>query len=104
MVNGVLANGLIDTGAKHNHINSEFCQRLGICSKNNDDNMSLDLAVQGSAVKTKGSCVASVELRGRRYESVRLFALENLLLDVILGCEFLSQHESINIKFGGPKS
>ena len=104
MVNGVLANGLIDTGAKHNHINSEFCQRLGICSKNNDDNMSLDLAVQRSAVKTKGSCVASVELRGRRYESVRLFALENLLWDVILGCEFLSQHESINIKFGGSKS
>ena len=53
MVNSVLANGLIDTGAKHHHIISDFCQRLGICSKNNDDNMSLDLAVQGSAVKTK---------------------------------------------------
>ena len=35
---------------------------------------------------------------------MRLFALENLLWDVILGCEFLSEHESINIKFGGPKS
>lgn len=104
LVNGVLANGLIDTGAKHNHINSEFCQRLRLPKANNDDNMSFDLAVKGSAVKAKSSCVASVELRGRNYEAVRLFPLDNLRWDVILGCEFLSQHESVDIKFGGPKS
>ena len=92
MVNDVLANGLIDTGAKHNHINSEFCQSLGINTKNNDDNMSLDLAVQGR--KNERLLVESAERRGHSYETMKLFALKNLLWDVILGCEFLNQHNT----------
>ena len=51
-----------------------------------------------------GSCLASVELRGRNYEGVKFLILENLLWNVILGQEFLSQHESVNIVFGESKS
>ena len=33
MLNGVLANALIDTDAKHNHIDSKFCQTAGSKAK-----------------------------------------------------------------------
>ena len=66
--------------------------------------MSLDLAVHGSAVKTKDSNVASIELRGCSYINVRLLAFENLFWDVNFACEFLRQPKSINIKFGRLKS
>ena len=97
MLNGVLAKALIDTGAKHNHVDSKFCRTAGLKSKSNDAELSLGLAVKGSSVKTMGSCLASVELRGRNYEGVKFLILENLLWDVILGQEFFSQHKSVNI-------
>ena len=104
MLNGMLANALIDTGAKHNHIDSKFCRTAGLKSKSNDAQLSLGLAVKGSSVKTMGSCLASVELLDRNYEGVKFLILENLLWDVILGQEFLSQHENVNIVFGGSES
>ena len=72
--------------------------------RRNEKIFKLDLAVKSSAVKTKGTCCTSVEFRGQSYENVEFSILDDLLWDVILGCEFLSQHESVKIDFGGPKS
>ena len=104
LVNGVRANCLIDTGAKFNHIDSKFCQRAKLNYEGNSDILKLELAVKNSAIKTKGLCSTSVEFQGRDYNNVNFLVLENLLWDVILGCEFLSLHKSVKIDFGGPES
>ena len=106
LINGILAYGLIDTGAKHNqyHIDSKFCELAGLKGGIGDAEVSSGLAVRGSSVKTKGTCSAAVDLCGRKYDDVNFLILIDLLWDVILGQEFLSHLESVNIEFGGPES
>ena len=60
--------------------------------------MKVDLAVKGASVNTQGSCAASVE------PNINFSVKDGLLWDVILGRNFLSQHQSINFNFGGPKT
>jgi len=55
----------------------------------------------GSSAKTKGLCLAQVELFGRSYSEIEFSAMNNLLWDVILEREFLSQHASVTFNFGG---
>ena len=66
--------------------------------------MKVDLAVKGASVKTLGCCAASVELKGRNYSNINFSVMDCLLWDVILGRDFLSQHQSVNFNFGGPKT
>ena len=104
LVNGVRAICLIDTGTKFNHIDSKFCQQAKLNYEENSDILKLELAVKNSAVKTKRFCSTSVGFQGRYYNNVKFLVLENLLWYVILGCEFLSQHKSVKVDFGGPES
>ena len=103
MINGVLAHGLIDTGAKNNHVDSGFCRRTNLKVSSADKSFKVDLAVKGSFAKTTGSCTTQVELLGRSYAGIEFLVMDNLLRDVILGREFLSQHKCITFNFGGPE-
>ena len=104
LINGILANELIDTGAKHNHIDSKFSELAGLKDGIIDAEVFLGLAVTGFSVKTKGTCSAAVDFRGRKYDDVNFLILKDLLWVVILGQKFLSQHKSVNIEFGEPES
>ena len=48
-----------------------------------------------------GTCEASVELMQRKYSNVKFSVLKDLLPDVVPEHDFLDQHESVNIHFGG---
>jgi len=87
LVNGVLANCLIDTGAKRNHIDKAFINRTNL-SVNNSTKEEIGLAVKGSTVRTRGSCNVQIDLLDRSYEKVNMLAMDNLW-DVLLGREFL---------------
>ena len=87
LVNGVLANCLIDTGAKWNHIDKAFINRTNL-SVNNSTKEEIGLAVKGSTVRTRGSCNVQIDLLDRSYEKVNMLAMDNLW-DVLLGREFL---------------
>jgi len=52
---------------------------------------------------SKGFCTALICLKEREYRNVKLVVLENLLTDMILGQDFLGQHELVKINFGGNK-
>ena len=107
LVNGILANCLLDTGAKQNHLSADFQQRANIKvlkGLSNHDPIKGGLAVKGASVKTLGCCAASVELKGRDYSNVNFSIMNGLMWDAILGRDFLSQHRSVNFNFGGPKT
>ena len=61
-INGVLAKGLIDTGAKSNPIALTFIRRAHLAVQTSKKVAKVVLAVKGSAVATKGICSAQVQL------------------------------------------
>jgi len=69
-INGVLAKGLIDTGAKSNHIAVSFIRRAHLAVQTSKKVETVVLAVKGSAVATKGICSAQVKLCNRTYDDV----------------------------------
>ena len=102
LVNGVLANCLIDTVAKRNHIDKAFIDRTNL-SVNDSTKEEIGLAVKGSTVKTRSSCNVQIDLLDRSYDTVNMLVMDNLIWDVILGQEFLREHKSVIFEFGSPK-
>jgi len=94
-INGVLAKGLIDTGAKSNHIALSFIRRAHLAVLISKKVEKVVLTVKGSAVATKRICSARVQLCNRTYDNVKFTVMNSLLWDVILGREFLKLHESV---------
>ena len=51
--------------------------------------------------KIEGTCFVNFSMQNRKYEGVRLYVLDNLCADVILGQDFMKQHQSVVFEFGG---
>ena len=98
-VNGVFANALIDIGSTLSHIIHCFSERLNLMLQNSKN--SIGLAIKGCASSSFGVSKVKEELNGRSYSQVTVTVLKDLLTDVVLGQDFLEQHKSINIQFGG---
>ena len=50
-----------------------------------------------------GKCNVTIELKGKRYNDVRLNILHNLCSDVILGYDFQKQHKNLTFHYWGNK-
>ena len=98
-LNGVPVQALLDTGATNSHVSENIARRLKVNFL--ESSCCVGLAVKGVSSKTLGTCEASVELMQRKYFNVKFSVLKDLLTDVVLGHDFLDQHESVNIHFGG---
>ena len=48
-------------------------------------------------------CQVNLKFLGQEYKSVSVTVLKNLITDITLGRDFMTQHQSINIHFGGEK-
>ena len=59
LVNGALANCLLDSGAKYNHISKNLCKQANIV-ESDKNKFQVDLSARGAAVKTLGFCSATV--------------------------------------------
>ncbi|GFO33886.1 retrovirus-related pol polyprotein from transposon 17.6 [Plakobranchus ocellatus] len=52
---------------------------------------------------TKGHCFVALDHHGQIYQSVKLSILQGLCADLILGHDFLSQHDGLQMSFQGSK-
>jgi len=70
-----------------------------------DDNTKeeIGLAAKGSTVRTRGSCNVQKNLLDRSYDEGNMLVMDNLMWDVIMGREFLKEHQSFILDVGGPK-
>ncbi|KAA3674998.1 uncharacterized protein DEA37_0001168, partial [Paragonimus westermani] len=66
-------------------------------------NLAISVASTTYTSVTHGHCLVTVDYHGNRYSSVKLSLLPNLCSDVLLGHDFLKQHQHILISFGGSK-
>ena len=53
---------------------------------------------------THGHIFAKINYKDEQYESVKLSLLDRLVSDVILGLDFISQHEKLMIPFEGKRN
>ena len=100
-LNGTPVNALLDTGASNSHVNEEVAQQLNL--EIAESTACIGLAVKGCCSKSLGACKATVGLQQRIYKEVPFTMLKDLLTDVVLGQDFMYQHEVVNIHFGGAK-
>ena len=63
---------------------------------------SVGLAINGYTSKEVSKCVANMKLNNQNYDQVSLKVLKGLLIDVILGQDFMDKHQNVNIHLGGP--
>ena len=61
------------------------------------------LAIRGSTLQSDGACIVDVTVLDNLYKGVKLLAMENLFVDVILGENFLSRHKTFKVHLGGCK-
>ena len=99
--NGRTANALIDTGSTLTHISENLSKLLKL--ELSESSQKITLATSDSYSKSLEMCQVSLKLLGQQYKSVSVILLKNHITDVILGRDFVTQHQSINIHFGGVK-
>ena len=98
-INGRTANALIDTESTLTHISENLSKLLKL--KLSESSQKITLAASDSYSKSLGMC--QVNLKGQEYKCVSVTLLKNQITDVIFGRNFMTQHQSINIHFGGVK-
>ena len=98
-LNGISIQGLLDTSATNSLVSEDIARRLKVKILKNS--CCVGLAVKGVSSITLGTCEASVKLMQRKNSKVKFSVLNDLLADVVLGYDFLDQHKSVNIHFGG---
>ena len=100
-INGRSANALVNTGSTLTHISENLSKLLKL--ELTESSHKFTLATSNSYSKSLGMCQVNLKLLGQEYKNMSATVLKNLITDVILRRDFMTQHQSININFGGIK-
>ena len=90
----------MDTGSSENFIHPDKVENLSLAVIPSTEK--IRMASSSHSSNTLGHCVVNLDLSGRMYNNIKLSILADLCCDLILGHDFLQQHSSIQIPFGGP--
>ena len=101
MMKGNKACTLLDTGSSESFISQALASScdLPVTSRTT----SVSMASTALPTNTVGYCVATFTLQGCVYQDVKLSVLLDLCMDMILGQDFMRQHESLTVQFRGHK-
>ena len=95
---------LADTGSLSlSFINKLLATRLNLTIIPAVDVPGVAMADSSVTAKIEGQVFVDIMLQNRKYENVKLYVLDNLCADVILGQDFMKQHNSVVFNFGGNK-
>ena len=98
-INGIEADGLIDSGSSGSFIHPDLVKRHSLNVQQSQS--AVTMASTSLSAHTSGVCKVNIKVNGRDYESVRLTVLPKLCSDVILGQDFQKLHESVQLNYGG---
>ena len=89
-INGRTANARIHTELTLTHISKNLSKLLKLDLTKSSQKITL--ATSDSYSKSLGTCQVNLELLGQEYKSVSVTVLKNLITDVIMGRDFMTQH------------
>ena len=101
-INDKQIKALVDSGSSDCFIHPHIVQSLRL--QKHDTNEHVSMATSSLTAKMPGYCIADIKLNDTIYENVKLFILQDLCADIILGQDWQEQHESVTITYGGPVS
>uniref|UniRef100_A0A5S6Q597 RNA-directed DNA polymerase n=1 Tax=Trichuris muris TaxID=70415 RepID=A0A5S6Q597_TRIMR len=99
LLNGREVSCLIDSGSSESFVHPRIVKAFGL--KTCRSRVPVRMASVSSTVTALGHTTATLLVKGRTYENVRLVVLPNLCVDVILGQDFQRLHESLTLSYGG---
>ena len=98
-MNNVRINALIDSGSTHSFINQQVVEQLALPVIKTL--VQVSMASQSHSNSVSGYCVSDISISDRLYKQVKLFVLDNLCADIILGLDFQMVHQYVQFNFGG---
>ena len=99
-IKGTVLKILIDTGSSESFIHPDKAKYLRLCILPSSERIMMACSSHHSS--TLGHCTTTLCLNGREYKDLKLSLMADLCCDIILGHDFLDQHSSVEIPFGGP--
>ena len=94
-----VAKALVDTGSSESYVSPELVQKLGL--KQLHSVKSISMASTKHTTKTLGHVFTNFQYNNITYEKIKLNILPELCADILLGHDFLEQHECVKIPFQG---
>ena len=101
LVNGKKMKALIDSGSSESHILHSLVLRDKLPF---EPKHTVSMACETYSTEVIGVTCLYRMIKDKIYKDTRFSILNNLCCDVILGVDFLSQHQSVVLQFGGNKS
>lgn len=101
-VNETDLEALIDTGSSDSYISNKVAYQENIEIFPSKLNVTMASSALSSPVV--GFCIITLKILNHTYNKIKLYVLEELCADVIIGHDLLRQHSKVQIDFGGPKS
>lgn len=98
-VNDYKVKALIDTGSTESFISKSITDKIGL--KIVPSNSVVSMASTSLQTQICGYCIVELIVKGKLYPNSKLSVMPDLCKDIILGQDFMKQHESISVKFGG---
>ncbi len=92
---------LIDCGSSDSFVDKAFAMKHNLLLEPCTN--SINMASELHSSSTLGACYVNINVMGHTLSNIRLMVLDKLCTDVILGLDILSQHEKLEIHFGGPR-
>ena len=99
LFNGKSVTALIDSGSCDSFVSENLAAKLGLHVIPSESLVAM--ATSSLTVTIKGYVLADITVQSSVYKHVRFLVLRDLCFDVILGRDFMKQHESVEILFGG---
>ncbi|XP_055862342.1 uncharacterized protein LOC106074444 [Biomphalaria glabrata] len=101
LLNGVPLKALIDTGSCESYVAARVARNHKWPIKISVDR--IFMASTHLSRVTEGHIFATIQLKDEKYENIKLSLLDGLCSDVILGLDFISLHENLQIPFSGKR-
>ena len=90
---------LVDTGSSKSFVRPDVARGAGLQISHASGAIAMASTTHTSEIQ--GRCKANLTINGKEYTNVELFILEALCSPLLLGHDFLKQHQSLSVKFGG---
>ena len=100
-IQGRTCKALLDSGSTLNFISKQAATSLRL--KISPNNRKITMASASLQTELEGHCYCDLFYNKEKYESIKLHVMDNLCCEIILGHEFMAEHQSLQINFNGQR-